>query len=281
VKRLLQHVVSYLVLALMPGPLIAQAEGQAEYVWSVVPQFTSLEIHRNWSPLLEQIAVKTGITISLRTYDTIGDFNVALKKGIPDFVYLSPYHAIIANQGKGYMPIIRDGDRLLRGILVVRQDSTFQSLNDLHGKLIAFPSPTAFAASLYLRALLTEQEKIKFTTEYAGTHTNSYRMVLLGMSAASGGVEHTLQKQNPAAIENLRILFKTPPTPSHPISVHPRVPSLVREKVQQAIIEMSQSDAGKELLSAVLLSRPVTTNYEQDYQPLRALQLEKYLESGQ
>ena len=61
-------------------------------------------------------------------------------------------------------------------------------MQDLDGADIAFPAPNAFGASLYMRALLAEQEKININPIYVETHANVYRNVIFGRASAGGGV---------------------------------------------------------------------------------------------
>lgn len=249
---------------------------QTTYVWSVVPQFTGTAIHRDWTPLLKALEKKTGHRFTLKLYDSIPDFEKGFLKGEPDFAYMNPYHAVMAKEAQGYQPIIRDGKRLLIGIVVARKDSNIKNIQDLQGKKIAFPAPNAFGASLYIRALLREKEGINFTPVYVVTHSNGYRQTLLRRTSAAGGVDRTLKKEKKQVQEKLRVIFKTPGKAAHPISVHRRVPVKVRNAVQAAIIEISQTEKGRNILKRVYLHHPIKARYKTDYYPLKSINLEKY-----
>lgn len=248
----------------------------SDYVWAVVPQFTGVAVHRDWTPLLERLGEETGHTFSLRIYDTIPEFERSFLDGEPDFAYMNPYHAVVASRRQGYIPIVRNGARLLQGIVVVRADSPIKSVQDLDGKNIAFPSPNAFAASMLIRALLTEKEKIVFNAEYVGTHSNAYRFTLTGQTAATGAVKRTLGMELAAVRDALRIIYETEKSPSHPITAHPRVPDKTRMAVQETILKMVDTNEGSKILEAILLSPPIAADYTRDYQPLEALDLSKY-----
>lgn len=246
------------------------------YTWSVVPQFTGTVVHRDWTPLLNVLEKKTGYEFKLKIYDSIPDFEEGFMDGKPDFAYMNPYHAVRAKKEQGYMPIIRDSTKKLTGILVIRKDSDIKSVADLNKKRISFPSPNAFAASLYMRALLTEKEKIEFTPVYSNTHSNSFRQVMLGFTDASGGVFRTLRRERPEIQQQLKVLYKGPSTASHPIVVHERVPKEVADAVQAAILELAKDSTYKEMLKAILIPLPVKADYDQDYQELETLNLDKY-----
>ena len=137
----------------------------------VVPQFTPVEIYERWGPLVKELENRTGLKFELKTYKSIPEFEKAFLKGELDFVFMNPYHQVMAYKAQKYIPLVRDKTPLT-GILVVRRDSPVKEVKDLDGKVIAFPAPNAFAASLYMRAILTEKFKIKFTQEYVKTHDN-------------------------------------------------------------------------------------------------------------
>ncbi len=157
----------FLVLTLMMGWATSVADGaERVYTWAVVPQFTSFEVHRNWTPVLRYLSEKTGIQLRLNIYNNITTFERSVFQGKPDFAYMSPYHLVLTQKAHPYLPLVCDGSEKLKGILVARKDSPYKTIKDLDGKPIAFPSPNAFAASLYMRALLVEKEGLNFPCLY-------------------------------------------------------------------------------------------------------------------
>jgi phosphonate transport system substrate-binding protein len=258
----------------------AYAEGQTRYTVAIVPQFPPLTVKRLWLPLIDQVSRSSGVKLDLRFYRSIPDFERDFLKGKPDFVYLNPYHAIMARKAQEYIPLIRDSEQPLVGILVVRRDSRVVRIRDLNNKEIAFPSPNAFAASLYMRALLVQSEHITFTPRYLTTHSNVYRHVILDKVAAGGGVNTTLSKEPAELQELLKVIYRTPPAAPHPLCAHPRVPVAVREAVVEAILKLARSAQGRALLKAVELNRPVRADYHRDYAPLETLGLERFAVRG-
>lgn len=262
-----------LCISLIVLPLSLQA---TEYRFGVVPQYTVSKIFSSWQPLLETLEKETGHTFKLNVYKSFKDFEAAYQAGEVDFVYFNPYHQVIGRKLQGYMPIIHDGKRKLTGIIVVRKDSQFRRISDLNNATIAFPAPNAFAASLYMRALLVEKERVNISPTYAHSHTNAYRHVVTGKAAAAGGVLRTLKKQPKEIRDELMVIYQTPANSPHPIAVHPRVSKQVREAVTDAILLLKESASGMELLQAIQISSPIRADYKRDYQALEYLGLEKY-----
>lgn len=269
-----------LVVASLVGLLATARVNAAEkevYILAVVPQFTTSEIHRNWTPIVEKLSRATGRHFEIRIYPSIPKFEAAFLNGEIDLAFMNPYHAVMAKQAQGYIPLVRDGANLLSGILVVRRDSPIKSIKELNGKELVFPAPNAFGASLYMRALLAEQEKISITPHYIKTHSNVYRHVIMGEAAAGGGVNNTLKREPPEVQAQLRVLFETPGVPSHPLVAHPRVQEGVRQAVTNTLLEMGNDPVGQKLLAEMQIPKPVKADYARDYQALEKLKLEKYV----
>lgn len=245
-------------------------------VFAVVPQFPPDQIYQTWTPVLAEISRRSGLRLELRNYTTIPQFEADLLAGHPDFAYMNPYHAIMAANAANYAPLLRDGVTQLRGVLVVRADSPVTNLSELDGSTIAFPAPNAFGASLYMRALLTEEAGITFQPAYVSTHSNVYRHVVIGQSAAGGGVQRTLNAEPDGIRKNLRVLYETPPAAPHPIAASPRIDDHSRKALADAFYALANDAAGQALLQAVQIAKPVPATLD-EYRPLESLGLERFV----
>ena len=243
---------------------------------AVVPQYTAVQIHKDWTPFIERVSRDSGVALSLKIYQSSPKFEADLVKGVPDFAFMNPYHEVMARRAAGYLPLVRDNTPLT-GVLLVRRDSPVRTVKDLAGGKLAFPSPNAFGASLYMRALLTEQEGVKIEPVYVKTHSNVFRQVIVGQTVAGGTVNSALQREPGTVIEQLRVIFETPATAAHPLAAHPRISEAQRKAVTQAILKLRDDPTAAPLLQAVQMATPVAADYARDYRPLERLKLEKYL----
>lgn len=246
------------------------------YVLARAPQLNPRTLVEAWGPFVQRLSHDVGVPISLQVFDSRERFEADLFAGLPDFAFGNPYHSILAHKRLGYVALVRDNSAPLVGVIVVRADSPIQTVQDLMGKTIAFPDPHAMAASLYMRALLSEKHHLKFEAVYAGTHENVYRSVYLGRTDAGGGIQWTLEREQAELRDQLRVVFETPGVPPHPLIAHPRVPEALRQKLVTAILRMAEDADGKKLLDAVLLSQPVAADFKRDYSAVLRLGLEKY-----
>ena len=104
-------------LAFRAGLLLAAggvgAQASVKYRFDVVPQYSAAELQQGWLPLLTRISRDTGITLELKISASNPKFEAELVKGLPDFAYMNPYHAVMARQAQGYVPLLRDSKALV------------------------------------------------------------------------------------------------------------------------------------------------------------------------
>lgn len=271
--RLKRLVIKGLCLCVLGG-MLATAKAEEIYKFSVVPQFERRQLFAIWQPIIDELQKRTGAKFQFVTAMSVTDYENEVKAGHYDFIYLNPYVMPLVAENPGYEPLVRDS-KPLRGILVVRRDSPIQRVEELDGKTLAVPSMTALGASLLLRAELDRQFKVRPRAVIAKTHSSVFLYVINGLTDAGGSVQKALAEQDPVLRDALRVLHQTVEVPSHPVAAHKRVPAALREKVRQAFLAMSADPAGRKLLAEVPMQAAVAARIE-DYEVLRALDLEKY-----
>ncbi|MBT8119426.1 MAG: phosphate/phosphite/phosphonate ABC transporter substrate-binding protein [Gammaproteobacteria bacterium] len=256
-------------------PVSHSAQAEKIYSVGVVPQFEARRINEIWQPILEEVSQQSGIKLELKASSSIPVFEKQLAAGEFDFAYMNPYHAIVSNEEQGYAPLLRDTGRSLYGVIVVKQDSPIQSVKELDGKIVAFPSPNALGAALLPRAELARKFNIEIEELYVKSHSSVYLNVLLDKAVAGGGVQKTLSQQPEKIRNQLRILHKTERLPPHPITAHPRVASSVQSRVSAAFIQMDNSETGKDLLKMIPMKKIGEASIL-DYESLKKLGLHEY-----
>jgi phosphonate transport system substrate-binding protein len=243
----------------------------------VVPQFPITDIHVTWSKLLDGLKKEGFPEVELVFAKDITEFENQFMAGQAELIYCNPYHMVMAKKTQGYTPMIRDS-KPLTGILIAAADTennSLKSLKDLNGKTLLFPSPNAFGASLYMRALLKREKGLEFTTKYVKTHPNVIRGVVRGEGIAGGMVNATLLAETPELQSKVKVIYETPPVPPHPIAVHPRVDAKTREAITATILTYIK--ANPHVGDDIQIPNPVRADYARDYKPLENLGLETFL----
>jgi phosphonate transport system substrate-binding protein len=276
-KAMLTRAAGWQLVLILFALLLGSPPTKAEesYTFAVVPQFEQRKLFAIWQPIVDELSIRTGYKLKLVATLTVSDFEREFAKGSFDFAYVNPYLIVKKDQRQGYIPIVRD-QQPLRGILVVRKDSPYKTPHELDGAKLAVPALDAVGACLLLRAEVDQLFKAKLTPVDVKSHSSVYLQVATGQFPAGGGVEKTLQIQDKAVQDMLRVLYTTHDMPSHPITAHPRLPAKVRQAMQRALLDLAATGEGRKLLQQVPMTDAVATSV-QDYLPLKNLGLEAYL----
>jgi phosphonate transport system substrate-binding protein len=245
------------------------------YIVGVVPQFATQIISSTWEPLLEELAAKTGDTFELVIETDITQFEVAFERGDYDIAYMNPWHAVIAFETQGYVPIVKDGANSLKGILIVKADSEISEVSQLDNAEIAFPSPNALSASLLMRTELATLHGLTVTPLYVRTHPSVYLNVALGKSLAGGGVLRTLRAQPQSLQDQVKIIYETREVSPHPIVAHRSISPEARLKIANALLDIAAEPEGAALFAGIPMQQPTSAKLE-EYLALRDWRLREF-----
>jgi phosphonate transport system substrate-binding protein len=275
VRQIIIGVTTYILSLSVHAACLGTTSSVAPLKVYIVPQLTATQTYSRWAPLLEQVGQQTKQCFELIVPTSIPEFESDLNDGLPDFAFMNPYHAVMKWSENKYIPLVASSEPIF-GVLSVPRDSKAQKIQDLSGSKIAFPAPNAFAASLLIRATLT-LDGVPYTPIYLKTHSNVYRSVIRGDVAAGGGIQSTLTAEPAELKAELRVLMETKRYTAHPFSAHHRVPITLQHQIQDAFLEIAHTKAGRKLLNDVQLAEPKAVTFAVNYQPLEALQLEKFV----
>ncbi len=113
--------------ALSQAACLGDTTAAKTHTFDVVPQFTAAKIHSTWAPLLQRVGKEAGLCFELKIAASIPEFEQTFLKGQAQFVYLNPYHAVLAHQKQKYVPLLADGHetRTISPLLSTRIWSAF------------------------------------------------------------------------------------------------------------------------------------------------------------
>ena len=236
-SRLMRRAGPGLVMAaaLLPVAPPAGGEQAMSLTFGIVPQQSASRLARDWSPLLQELGEILGTVVQFRTTADIPTFEACLAGGAFDVAYMNPYHYVVYSENPGYRAVAHQSNHTLMGIMVVRTDSPYRTIDDLEGLQVAFPSPAAFGASILTRAEMRARD-VSFTPRYVKSHDSVYRAVSSGLMPAGGGVSRTLQAADPAIRDQLRVIHVTREYTPHAIAVRPGLDSATVERVKEALL---------------------------------------------
>jgi len=271
-KKLIASFVLGLICSLgVPVPAEAQG-GPKPLAFGIVPQQSASRLAEEWGPLLAEISRRSGVPLVFRTAPSIPVFEERLGQGEYDLAYMNPYHYVVFHSAKGYRAFAKEQERKIKGILVVKKDSTYRKPADLAGKTVVFPAPAAFAASILPQAEFGRL-KIPIEAKFVASHDSVYRAVASGLQEAGGGIQRTFEATPAEIRDTLRVLSETPAYTPHAFAAHPRVSAEILAKVLAAMASLAGDEAGQRLL-APLAFKGIAAAQDKEWNDIRALDID-------
>lgn len=216
--------------------------------FGIVPQQTSTKLAKKWVPLINLLNRATGYSIIFSTAPDIPAFEERLNAGEYDLAYMNPYHYTVYHDSPGYNAFAKQANKKIKGILVARADTEFQNITDLNNKIIAFPAPAAFAATLLARSHL-DNLNITYTPKFVSSHDSVYRAVSGGFADAGGGIYRTLYSMDDDIESQLKVIWESSGFTPHAFASHQRLDASIVSNIQDALINLSDSAEGKLILN--------------------------------
>lgn len=252
-------------------PVIAHS-AEKPLLFGIVPQESSSKLADQWTPLMRHLSEQLGRQVRFTTAPDIPTFEERVLAGEYDIAYMNPYHYVEFSQSPGYRAIAREGEKRIRGIIVVGEDSPVTTLEELEGTTLAFPAPAAFAATILTRAEL-ERLGITYTPRFVSSHESVYLNVQRGFMAAGGGIERTFNSAVAEGLTGVRVLWRSEGYTPHAFAVHSGLPDDQRSRIQAALTDLNSSEEGAALLERANLKSLIPAD-DKDWNDVRGLGLD-------
>lgn len=243
--------------ATLGGGVLTSAQAQAParkpvrtLTVGIVPQQSASELARVWIPVLGALSERAGLSLRFATAPDIPAFEKRLAAGAYDVAYMNPYHYSVFAQKPGYVAFAKEKGRRLRGLVVVRKDSTIKDMKELAGQQIAFPAPAAFAATVLVRAEF-ERMGVPITPVFVKSHESVYLNVAQRQIGAGGGITRTLQTMDAPVRDELRVLWQTKDYTPHAFAAHPRVPADDLQALRAAMLTADSDPKMRSVLEGI------------------------------
>ena len=238
-----------------------------EYIFAVHPLHNSRRYFEIYQPLVDFINQNAkGFSVRLEASKDYAHFEEKLKQRAFHFALPNPYQSVQSLRF-GYTIFGKMGDdERFRGIILVRNDSHIQSVNDLRGAAISFPSATALAASmmpkyfLKMNGLDVERDA---QCLYVGSQESSMMNVYLGKTKAGCTWPppwESFLEEHPEVESVVTVRWQTEPLINNGLIVRNDVPEEHRKLFSKILFTLHTHHEGKEILKRINLSRfvPIT-----------------------
>jgi len=253
----------------------------AVYRFAVHPLHNPQRLAEIYGPIVAYLNRRLdGPVLRLEASRSYESFEATLSGRGYEFALPNPAQALRSLRG-GYGVFGKmGGDESFRGLILVRRDSGIQRVEQLKGKVVAFPAPTALAACmmplwyLHTHGLDANREIHRL---YTGSQESAIMSVYLGQAAAAATWPvpwEAFSRRQPEMAAALEVRWQTEPLVNNALVARDDVPPALVARVGALLFAMHETPEGARLLAEVPIPRfePATAT---SYAPVRAF-LESY-----
>lgn len=246
-----------------------------EYVVGIHPLHNPQRLMEIYGPIVDHMnRYLPDARFKLEASRNYEEFDKKLYAGHFAFAMPNPYQSVEALQ-HGYRIFAKMADdENFRGIILVRKDGGIRELSDLKGKAVAYPAPTALAATMLPQYFLqTHGIDVNRDIEnrYVGSQESVIINVLLGHVAAGATwpVPWTsFSKQRPEQAAELEVKWRTDTLPNNAWVVRADIPGGLAGRFAEELLALQDSEEGRAILAGLPVSRFEVADAE-TYRPVR------------
>lgn len=242
------HRIAFFV-ALLAVSVFAWADTAERYSFGAVTQRSPVMMARYWNPILDYVSRRSGVMLELRVAATGDQSSDSTVRGEYDFVYNNHQFKPSA-AAQGYQVILKSTAPPISGQIVTLADSPIRSLAELQGKVVGFANSQAFVGyTVPMDHLLRSGLDVKAV--FGGSQEGIMAQLRAGGVVAAGVNGAVMRDYAQREAMEYRVLWESQSFPDMAVSVHPRVPRSVVDRVQRAFAGMAKDPEGEQILMLV------------------------------
>ncbi len=269
----------------LQGPLVNSTSptrsDQAKPLRIVLASITSPQESRiYYDDMLNYLGKQLGMPIEIIQRKTYAEANDLVRAGSADMAFVCTYAYALGHDEFGMQllaaPVIQ-GQTTYNAYIITNKDSTINSFAQLQGKTFAFTDPLSNTGTLYPLALVKSLGSTpdNFFSKYFYTYSHDYAIQAVADKLADGAsvdstVYNYLRDTNSPIISKVKVIQISPPFGMPPVVVRPDLDPDLKTKIQEILLNMDQTAAGRQILANLHIDR-FTTVHDADYDGVRQL----------
>ena len=220
--------------------------------WGLIPADDAAEMLRQYQVVVDYLEDRLDMEIELQVTNDYTAAIEAMRNKHIDMAWFGPFSYILAVEEAGAEAIVNGFRRdtkmaTYKSIIITQADSGIKTLDNLKGRSFAFVDPASTSGHLIPRKMLIENgidpDNDFSTIFYAGSH-NAVGLAVKNGTVDAGAIGDTtynrMSKEGQIDPGVSIIIFESPPIPGSPIAVRGDLSQDLKDKIQQALIEMDQ-----------------------------------------
>jgi phosphonate transport system substrate-binding protein len=228
----------------------------------LVPEQNIFDQLDRYQLIADYLFKKTGIKIEFKVFTRYGDVIDDFEKLHLDGAFLGSFSYVLAHMRLGLDVMVRpqdtDGLSTYNGLIFVRKDSGFTSINNMKGKIFVFVDKATTAGYLFPLACfkrkgIQDYKTFFQETYFAGSHDNAIYDVLnkrADIGAAKNAFFFRLEKKDIRIKNELQIIETSLEVPETALALRRDLDGSIKQGVKDALLDMHRSEDG-----AIILNR--------------------------
>lgn len=246
-------------------------------VLGVFPRRNASETTRLFTPMANYLGERLGRKVQLVTARDFESFWKGVAEQRYDIVHYNQYHYIrSAHSYQVIAHIEEQGKSTIAGVIYVRKDSGITSLHQLRGRTVLFgggeDAMISYITNLYLMlqaGLKNDDFKSLFAVNPPNSVIGLHRRRADAAGAGDGVLDLPMVRKSINA-DDLTTLATSEPLLQLPVAVKRTMPSRLRTSIRSILVDLKESDAGKQVLKAAVLTGMGKAE-DKDYDPHRRI----------
>jgi len=233
-----------------------------------------------YQDMFDYLSLKMGVPVKLVQRKTYQEVNDLVRKNSVDAAFVCSLAYIDGKDQFGMellaVPIVR-GEPRYYSYIIVPDDSSIKSLEELKGKTFAYTDPLSNSGKLspeYMIAQIGENPETFFKlTFFTYSHDKSIQAVAENMvegAAVDSLVWDFKNATDQRFTSRTKIISKSPPYGIPPVVVSKDIDPLLKEKLRKILLEMHEDKKGKEILNRIMIDRFSEAN-DSNYDSVRGM----------
>ena len=239
---------------------------------AVAAMISPKETFAVYRQLTEYIAGGLGSKVQFIQRKTYGEINEMLGKGEVDLAFICSGPFVTEREKYGFealaVPQIR-GKHSYQSYLIVNNNTSATSLEDLRGKVFAFTDPESNTGKLVPTYWIAQKRVLpeSFFDKIIYTYSHDNSILAVARSLVDGAAVHSqiweyFNVQNPVHTSKTRILRKSEPFGNPPIVASADMSGVDKNHIQRLLLTMHQNPEGNQILNQLMIDRFIEPRIE-------------------
>jgi phosphonate transport system substrate-binding protein len=264
--------------SLVGGIFLLSCKKEEILVIGFTPSAETEKIATTVKPLENILSKKLGVKVKSYLATDYTALIEALGSNKVDIAFLPPFGYVLANEkykSEIILKAIRNGHAFYRSQFVVRK-GTAKSINDLKGKIWAYPDAASTSGYIFPKAYMIKNgiDPDKFFKDriQTGSHDNAILAVYnkeADLATTFEGAENRLIKEYKDIKDKLEVIAYTDSIPNDGIVIRANLDNQLKEKIKKVFLELNNDEEALKILKEVYSWDGIAVANDKDYDVVR------------